>query len=110
MSCSQIYSLYKVGTLFEGVIRNVIIMDRMLKGNSFSKKHFLRFPATTRTIERVSTHTYRRKSRLDWQYAELASTTILCKNKWKNDKFTRYFLCIRKWLILGLKAEKQLRN
>ena len=39
-------------------------------------------------------------------------TTILFINKWKNDKFTgkQHFLCIRKWLILGLEAEKQLRN
>ena len=32
--------------------------------------------------------------------------TTMDKNNEKNDKF----ICIRKWLILGLKAEKHLRN
>ena len=37
--------------------------------------------------------------------------TIMCKNNEKNDKFYRkVVLCIRKWLILGLEAGKQLRS
>ena len=40
------------------------------------------------------------------------NTTIFKNNNETSDKFywKEHFLCIRKWLILGLKAEKQLRN
>ena len=42
----------------------------------------------------------------------LTTSTIPHKNNETNDKFYRKvaFLCLQKWLILGLKAEKQLRN
>ena len=37
-------------------------------------------------------------------------TTTIHKNNETNEKFYQKVACIRKWLILVLKAEKQLRN